>query len=73
LEGSKLGGLGKVPSLVAFRRIQACWPLKGSKLGGFWKDSSLLALERFQAWWPLEEKEKEKKRHHFHILPLFTS
>jgi hypothetical protein len=37
MEGSKLGGQWKVPSLVANERFQAWWPMKGSKLGGQWK------------------------------------
>jgi hypothetical protein len=45
MEGSKLGGLWKDPSLVALERFHAWWPLEGSKLVG---------LERFQTLWPLE-------------------
>ncbi len=32
--GPRLGGQWKVPSLVAFGRIQAWWPLEGSKFAG---------------------------------------
>jgi hypothetical protein len=38
MEGSKLGGLWKVPSLVAFGRFQAWWPLECSMLDWFWKE-----------------------------------
>jgi hypothetical protein len=46
LEGSKLGGLWKVPSLVAFGRFQAWWPLEGSKLGGLWNVPCLIGFGR---------------------------
>jgi hypothetical protein len=36
MEGSKLGGQWKVPSLVADGRFQAWWPLECSMLGGQW-------------------------------------
>jgi len=41
MEGSKLGGHWKVPSLVAIGRFQTWWPLEGSKFGGHWKDLKL--------------------------------
>jgi hypothetical protein len=46
MEGSKLGGHWKVPSLVAIGRIQS------SVANG--RIQSLVANGRFQAWWPLE-------------------
>jgi len=34
MEGPKLGGQWKVPSLVTFGMFHAWWPMEGSKLGG---------------------------------------
>jgi hypothetical protein len=42
MEGSKLGGQWKVPSLVANGRFQVC----------------LVANGRFQVWWPMEGERK---------------
>jgi len=56
--------------------------MEGSKLGDPWKVPSFMGLGRFQTWWPLEcsmfgcfwkEKENEKKKHPFHLFPLFTT
>jgi hypothetical protein len=50
----KLGGHGRIQSLVAMEGSKAWWPWKDPKLGGQWKVPSLVANGRFQAWWPLE-------------------
>jgi hypothetical protein len=62
-------------------------PVEGSNLGGPWNVSSLVALGRnpmfkgqwgdIFARWPMEGSKfgylwKEKYKHHFHFLPLFT-
>jgi hypothetical protein len=44
MEGSKLGGQWKVPSLVAMEGSKAWWPMEGSKLDGHWKDPKLGGL-----------------------------
>jgi hypothetical protein len=54
MQGSKLGGQWKVPSLVGNGRFQAWWAMEGSKLSGQWKVPSLVGNERFQVWWPLK-------------------
>jgi len=46
MEGSKLGGHWKVPSLVAIGRFQVWWPLEGSK--------ARWPMEGSKAWWPME-------------------
>ncbi len=38
MEGPKLGGQWKVPSLVTFGMFHAWWPMEGSKLGGLQKE-----------------------------------
>jgi hypothetical protein len=41
--------------------------------GGQWKVPSLVAIGMFHVWMPLEgEINKLKKKHPFHLLPLFT-
>jgi hypothetical protein len=50
----KLGGHGRIQSLVAMEGSKAWWPWKDPKLGGQWKVPSLVAIGMFQAWWPLE-------------------
>jgi hypothetical protein len=40
----KLGGHGRIQSLVAMEGSKAWWPMEGSKLGGQWKVPSLVAI-----------------------------
>jgi hypothetical protein len=69
MEGSKVSGPWNVPCLVALEMNHA-WRLTG-------KHFCLVAKRRFQVWWPLECSMfgclwKEKGKHPFHLLPLFT-
>jgi hypothetical protein len=57
LEGSKLGGMWKVPSLVALEMNLMFKDQWGNILfGGQWKVPSLVALGMFHVWLPLEGK-----------------
>jgi hypothetical protein len=72
-EGSEgrpqLGGQWKVPSLMALGMFHV-WRSMGKHLA-WWP------MEGSNVWWPLEGSKlgglwKEKEKHHFHLLPLFT-
>jgi hypothetical protein len=71
----------------AKKDLPTWWPMEGSKLGGPWNVSSLVGLRRnpmfrgqwgnIFARWPMEGSKfgylwKEKYKHLFHLLPLFT-